>query len=62
MVTNLDVHDLPEEEVKFVQKIIDLFRAREKMKEEKIEEKIEFATWPLGVKGKLTRQEIYDYL
>lgn len=62
MITNLDVHDLPEEDVKFVQKIIDLFRTREKMKEEKVEEKIDFAAWPLGVKGKLTRQEIYDYL
>jgi hypothetical protein len=25
-------------------------------------EKTLFATWPLGVKGKLTRREIYDYL
>lgn len=62
MITNFDLHDLPEEEIKFVQKIIDLFRTREKMKKEKVEEKIEFAAWPLGVKGKLTRQEIYDYL
>jgi hypothetical protein len=62
MITNLDVHDLPEDEVKVVQKVIDLFRIRGKMKKEKIEEKIEFAVWPLGVKGKLTRQEIYDYL
>ncbi|MGA1874778.1 MAG: hypothetical protein ACMUIA_04155 [bacterium] len=62
MINSLDVHDLPEEEVKFIQKIIDLFRVREKMKAEKSEEKIDFASWPLGVKGKLTRQEIYDYL
>ena len=62
MITNLDVHDLPEEEVKIVQKVIDLFRTREKMKQEHVEEKIEFAAWPLGVKGKLTRKEIYDYL
>ena len=26
----------------------------------KKKEKIPFASWPLGVKGKLTRKEIYD--
>jgi len=32
------------------------------MKKEGGKEEIDFATWPLGVKGKLTRREIYDYL
>jgi hypothetical protein len=31
-----------------------------KRKEKK--QKITFAIWPLGVKGKLSREEIYDYL
>lgn len=58
----LDVHDLQEEEIKFVQRIIDSFRIRKKTKEERVGEKINFSAWPLGVKGKLTREEIYDYL
>lgn len=32
------------------------------MNNEKKKEEIDFATWQLGVKGKLTRREIYDYL
>jgi hypothetical protein len=35
-------------------------KAREK-KDHKGEETV-FAAWPLGVKGKLTRRKIYDYL
>jgi hypothetical protein len=64
MAEKIDVHDLPEEEIKFVEKIVELLK--EKVKREKGEvrqrEKIAFATWPLGVKGRLTRREIYDYL
>jgi hypothetical protein len=60
----IDVHDLPEEEVKFIQKIVNLLREKAKMRETKAGEKEEvvFAKWPLGVKGKLTRKEIYEYL
>lgn len=61
-MNNIDVHDLPKEEVEFVQKIINLFRERERIKRNKVEEKIEFASWHLGARGKLTRKEIYDYL
>jgi predicted DNA-binding antitoxin AbrB/MazE fold protein len=32
------------------------------VKKAKEKDEIDFATWPLGVKGKLTRGEIYDYL
>jgi bifunctional DNA-binding transcriptional regulator/antitoxin component of YhaV-PrlF toxin-antitoxin module len=30
--------------------------------QEEAKEDITFASWPLGVKGELTREEIYDYL
>ena len=60
----IDLRDLPEEETKLVQEFVEFLKkkakAREK-KDHKSEETI-FATWPLGVKGKLTRREIYDYL
>ncbi|MFH1648455.1 MAG: hypothetical protein ABIA11_01825 [Patescibacteria group bacterium] len=64
MADKIDVHDLPEEEVKFVQELVEFLRKKAKMREAKGKEKEEvvFASWPLGVKGKLTRREIYDYL
>jgi hypothetical protein len=37
-------------------------RARRKKLEPGEKEEVGFATWPLGVKGKLTRREIYDHL
>jgi hypothetical protein len=64
MAESIDVHDLPEEEVKFIKKLVDFLKEKAKMRRTKAEKKEEilFATWPLGVKGKLTRREIYDYL
>jgi len=64
MTDTIDLHDLPEDEVKLVQEFVEFLKRRMKMRKEKIGEKeeIAFATWPLGVKGKLTRREIYDYL
>lgn len=57
----LEVGDLTEEEVKIVKKFIDLLKA---MRVEKPREgdRIVFKSWPLKVKGRLTREEIYDYL
>jgi hypothetical protein len=64
MTDTIDLHDLPEDEVKLVKEFVEFLKRRVKMRKEKIGEKeeIAFATWPLGVKGKLTRREIYDYL
>jgi len=64
MADTIDVHDLPKEETEFIQRIVEFFRRQEQMKGIKAEkqEKISFASWPLGIKGKLTRKEIYDYL
>ena len=63
MANIIDVHDLPEQDVKFVEKLVELLREKTRMEKTKKEkEEINFAVWPLGVKGKLTREEIYDYL
>ena len=64
MAEAIDVHDLPEEEIKLLQKFIEFLREKAKVRGKATAEREEiiFATWPLGVKGKLTREEIYDYL
>jgi hypothetical protein len=56
----IDIHDLPPEEAKLVEEFVEFLRNRQR--KEKRKEPLNFATWPLGVKGKLTRKEIYDYL
>lgn len=64
MTNQIDVHDLPKEQVKIVQEFVNFLRS--KIKKETIRaqggETIAFKSWPLGVKGKLTRREMYDYL
>ena len=64
MASVIDVHDLPEEEVKIIRDLVECLRTKAKTRKEEAEgeEKIDFAAWPLGVKGELTREEIYDYL
>lgn len=64
MAENIDVHDLPEDEIKFIRRLVEFLREKAKMRKAMTKEKeqIIFGTWPLGVKGKLTRREIYDYL
>ena len=64
MTTNIDVHDLPEEKVNIIQKIVELFRRDEETKREKDEgpEKIDFLSKPMGkIKGTLSRKEMYDF-
>jgi len=64
MPNMIDVGDLTDEQVKALEKLIELFRRQGKKKRvtkaATKEEKVVFASWPLGVKGKLTRKEIYD--
>ena len=64
MTEAIDVHDLPENEVRFVKELVELLREKkqETKKDGEASEEINFATWPLRVKGKLTREEIYDHL
>ncbi|MHB8579129.1 MAG: hypothetical protein ACYDA4_04615 [Ignavibacteriaceae bacterium] len=61
----IDISGLPEEEVKVLEKLVELLRRIPKVEKEsaKKPEKIEFLSKPMGkVKGTLSRKEIYDYL
>lgn len=64
MASMIDVRDLPEKDVRLIERLVE--RLRNKAKREKIKQEgkqdVSFATWPLGVKGSLPREEIYDYL
>jgi hypothetical protein len=66
MAEAIDVGDLPEEEAELVREFVQFLRERMERKKEAgkraTDEGITFGSWPLGVKGKLTREEIYDYL
>ncbi len=58
----IDVKGLEEEETKLIQKLVDFLREKRSVPKKEEKETIEFAAFPLGVKGKLTREEMYDYL
>lgn len=64
MAKVVDIHDLPEEEVKLVREFVEFLRKKARMQNKMGMEKASkaFGTWPLKVKGRLTRTEIYDYL
>ena len=64
----IDVRGLPEEQAMLIYEFVEFLKLRMKEQKEMESEKegkkqkITFAVWPLGVKGELTREEIYDYL
>lgn len=61
----IDMRDLPKEDVRFVENFVELLRKKERLEYKpnvKKEKKIKFAEWDLKTKGKLGRDEIYDYL
>ena len=65
MITNVDVHDLPEEDAEIVQKIAELIRQRVKKEGKQARPQVEdeiftVASWPIGAKENLTRKDIYD--
>jgi hypothetical protein len=59
----IDVRGLPDEQVQFVQQLIEFMRHK---RQEAIStpeaETINFRAWSLGTKGTLSREELYDYL
>ena len=57
----LDVSGLKPEEVKLLKEFLELLKARA-IKQQAPEKEVEYRSWPLGVKGKITRKDIYDYL
>lgn len=65
MITNVDVHDLPEEDAEMIQKIAELVREKVRKEEKQPGRQAEgeaftVASWPLGAKENLTRKDIYD--
>lgn len=67
MADTINVRDLPEKDVQLLERWVERLRAkagreRQRSDEPEKQEEPAFAVWPLGVKGKLTREEIYDYL
>jgi len=63
MSESINLGGLSGEEVKLVEDFVRFLKARKEGKEVKKEsEDITFTSWHLGVKGKLRREEIYDYL
>jgi hypothetical protein len=55
----IDVQGLPDEHVKLIEEFVRFLKLRAKNAGMEPEGDIIFAEWPLGVKGKLTREEIY---
>jgi hypothetical protein len=69
---SIDVHDLPEGDAQLIAQLVELLRRRVHVSEAGVkgievpEEtgtgESPFAVWNLGVKGTLSREEIYDHL
>ena len=66
---HIDVHDLPEEEARLIATCVEFLRRRKRVTTQQgVQETkaptplVHFAAWPLGVKGTLSREEIYDHL
>ncbi len=59
----LDVNGLSETDVNLLRDLIERLKAKAQKRAEQPEERlVQYRSWPLGVKGEVTRQEIYDYL
>ena len=67
---HIDVHVLPEEEARLIATFVEFLRRRKQTGVAQPEVRqpaitaspLHFAVWPLGVKGTLSREEIYDHL
>lgn len=57
----LDVTGLKPEEVQLLKEFLEFLKARA-AKQQVPEKEVEYRCWPLGVKGEITRKEVYDYL
>ena len=66
---HIDVHDLSEEEARLIATFVEFLRRRKQAAAQREVEQVEkmtppvhFSIWPLGVKGTLSREDIYDHL
>jgi hypothetical protein len=62
MTHMIDVEGLPDEHVRLIEEFVLFLKLHAKKAGMAPEGDITFGEWPLGVKGKLTSEEIYDYL
>ena len=62
MTHMIDVQGLRDEHVKLIEEFVRFLKLHARETGTTPDGDITFAEWPLGVKGKLTREEIYDYL
>ncbi|MGC8490208.1 MAG: hypothetical protein ACP5SH_00585 [Syntrophobacteraceae bacterium] len=65
MADTLNVRGLSEQDVKIIERWVKGLRTRARSNEQRQDaagkkDESTFAVWPLGVKGKLTRDDIYD--
>ena len=61
----LDVCGLPDDQIDFIQQLIEFMRQKHQKPIAQPEDETEFIhlrSWSLGVKGSISRQEIHDYL
>jgi hypothetical protein len=58
----LDLTGLSESDVQMVKDLVEFLKNRPAKPENGTDRKAEYRSWPLGVKGPITRKEINDYL
>ena len=61
----LDVRGLPDDQIEFIQQLIEFMRQKNQKpltRPQDETETIHLRSWSLGVKGEISREEIYDYL
>ena len=61
----LDVHGLPADQIEFIQQLIEFMRQKHQEQLAQPEDEtqtIHLHSWSLGVKGEISREEVYDYL
>ena len=58
---HVDLTGLGPEELKLIKEFLEFLKIRA-ARPRPAGEDIEYHDWPLGVKGEITREEIYDYL
>ena len=61
----LDVRGLTDDQIEFIQQLIEFMRQKYQeplMQPQDETETIRLRSWSLGVKGEISREEVYDYL
>jgi hypothetical protein len=65
---SIDVHDLPDDEAEIVAAFVEFLKQRRQRHVQRAQPLAKtptespFASWPLGVKGTLSREDIYEHL